>query len=245
MVAHAMSGVLQSAKGVESSPSITTLRGPNGEAVKTAIVDAGNRGKLTMSSLSCGTRNIMVATMGHHDEVATLHQRVVASFTCKPDPAQEPAATLHFPLVLDLPGWYAEYHEADQIGITDGENGHLTLRTMPRTLNVDLAQVVKPMFEAAGAQNVEVGVMRDGRIPIKVAVDGETALGWVKHVKCPTTDAFVIAIASDDATADLLHQRVSEARCIAKGEPPQQWPPAPPAAPDEPAEAPAPGQAAP
>ena len=231
MISRALSGVLQSAKGFSTSPSITTLPGAGGKPVKTAVLDGADSQKFLMSVLTCGVRNVMFGTMASDADIVKLHQRIIASFTCTPDPAQEKAATIQFPLVLDLPGWYSDYQDPDQIGITDGESGHLTLRTMPIAMNVELEKVIKPMFEAAGAQHVEVGTPRDGRIPMKLTFDGETAPGWAKLIKCPTVDALVLALANDDATADLLYERVSKARCIAKGEPPQQWPPAPPAAP--------------
>ena len=37
----------------------------------------------------------------------------------------------------------------------------------------------------------------------------------------------MLAIATDHGVADLLHDHVSDARCLAQGEAPQVWPTAP------------------
>ncbi|HEY5950036.1 MAG TPA: hypothetical protein VIV40_31290, partial [Kofleriaceae bacterium] len=74
-----------------ASSSMTSVAGPDGHPVET-IVFAGDV-TMQMSVLRCGGRNVVVAT-GGRDRAMSLHERVIASFICKPDPAREATAAM-------------------------------------------------------------------------------------------------------------------------------------------------------
>jgi hypothetical protein len=181
----------------------------------------------------------MIAT-GSRDGASRLHRRIVASFSCRPDPQEEQKSrALAFPLVIDLPGWKAMERAVDQITITDDVTGNLTLRAVPAHVEVDLAVVLPPLFQAAGlGDGLKIGAAVNGRIPLELVEDGQTMIGWAQLFPCPTAKAMVIALAVDAAGADALHAKLESARCLGEGEPAQTWPDAPPA--QDPAAAPPP-----
>lgn len=206
-----------------ATATMTKVAGPDGKPVETVMFrgDAA----LAMSVLTCGKRNVVIAT-GGSDPAMGLHGRVIASFVCKPDPTQDAAAKMTFPLVIDLPGWYVSENEPDQIQITDGQNA-LVLRAQDRDLNVDIGVIVEPMFKAAGVDG-KITSRQGDRVNLTMSEGQESMDGWVRLVKCPTASAFVMALGTSQDNLDFLYDRVTKARCLRDGESAQQWP-SPPA----------------
>lgn len=202
-----------------ATASMTKVAGSDGKPVDTVLF----RGEAAMalSMLQCGTRHVVIAT-GGRDVAMDLHERVIKSFVCKPVEELEATAKMTFPLVIDLPGWYAIANDPDQIQITDGENA-LTLRTTDANVKLDIAALVEPMFKAAGVQGSITS--RDGdRVNIVLSDGGDSMDGWVRLVSCPKSSAFILALGTSKDNLDFLYNRVSAARCLRSGEPAQQWP---------------------
>lgn len=214
--------------GPIGASTLTKLRGPDGTSVD-SIVFGGDM-SMTMSVLVCGRRRVFVAT-GGSDPAPGLHERILASFVCKPDPAKEGTAAMTVALVIDLPGWYMGVREADQIGITDGEN-MLLLRPQYSSAQVDLAMLVEPMFKAAGVQG-RVTSRAGDRVNIAMSDGTDEMNGWMRLVPCPTGSTLVLAIGVSSESLDLMYERVGSARCLRPGEAAQVWP-------DPPANAPLP-----
>jgi hypothetical protein len=222
--------LLTKAIGVKGATStVTNMPGPGGKQVPT-IVFTGDL-VMTLSGLPCGGRHVIIATGGRHS-VKSLHERIIGSFVCKPDPSQESTARIAFPLVIDLPGWYLSENEPDQIQITDGASA-LTLRTQDPNLKVDLEMIIEPMFKAAGVEG-KVTSRQGARVNIEMSAEGEHMNGWTRLKSCPTGTAFVLALSADDHALDTMYEKVDAARCLAPGEKPQQWPAAPTGAPPPP-----------
>jgi hypothetical protein len=216
------------ALGVKGSASVTTMPGPGGKPADT-IAFGGEDGSMLMSQLGCGVRQVLVATVGVRMP-RRLHERILASFECRPDPAQEGSAKLTVPLVLDLPGWHLAAREPDLVQITDGATAQLTMRPLPPGLKIDLEMMIEPIFKAAGVQGRVT--KRDGdRISITMSDGSDSLDGWVRLVPCPTGTTMVLALAADQATLDRIYERVGGARCLRPGEKPQEWPAPPPGAP--------------
>ena len=218
-----MSELLVKAMGSKiAGRSMTTVAGPDGKAVDTIALDG--EPDLLMSALACGGRYMMIAT-GANDSPRALHERIVKSFVCKPDPALEATAKKIFPLVIDLPGWYVLAEEPDQLQITDGTS-LLMMRAQDAKLDIDPSIVVEGMFKAAGMNGSITG--RHGkRVDIRIEDGSDQMNGWVRLVPCPNATGLVVALAQDQAALEMLDERVTKARCLGSNEPPQQWPAAP------------------
>jgi len=230
-----LAGLMSKALGVEGDGRVETLNGPDRKPVN-AIVFRNDDASFVMSMLPCGVRHVMIAT-GGPDDTWSLHERIIATFACAPDPARESTAQLRFPLVLDLPGWYAAEREVDQMQITDGKTGSLSVRAAPPNLKVDLGMLIEPMFKAAGVE-ARITKRAGDRVWLTMSDGSDSMNGWARLVPCPDASALVIALAVDQAALDDLYNRVSNARCLRKGEKAQEWPDAPPAAAPVPATAP-------
>lgn len=232
LVARVMSSAMPDLAG---EPRITTVPGPDGKPVQSIVFD-GDRGVFELSALVCGARHLLVATGGERAALA-LHERIVASFQCKPDPEREAkAAVFSFPVDLDLPGWYATARDPEAFEITDGKSATLTLRSLPPGLNLPLERMLEPIFQASGlTEGLEVGAkLPDGRVPYKLTIEGETTVGWAALVSCPTATGLVIAVAWDHTISDAVYDKVEAAKCRAPHAPGQTWPD-PPAGADAPA----------
>jgi hypothetical protein len=219
--------MLSKAIGAGGTSSQTKLPGPDGKPVDTMLFDGDV--SMMMTVLGCGGRHVIIATSGRN-RASSLHERVIASFACKPDPAQEATAKMTFPLVLDLPGWYVMENEPDQMQITDGESA-LTLRAQEPNLKVDIAMIVEPMFKAAGV-DAKITSRQGDRITITMSDGTDHMDGWVRLVPCPTASAFILALGGDAAKLDEVYKRVTTGRCLRPDEKPQEWPSAPADAPN-------------
>ncbi|NVB85762.1 MAG: hypothetical protein HOV81_45780 [Kofleriaceae bacterium] len=218
--------------GISGESQQTSVAGPDGKPVPSVKFDS-DKGVFELSSLVCGSRHVLVAT-GGEKEALGVHERIVASFACTPDPEREKTASVFsFPMNLDLPGWYATSRDPEAFELTDGVTATMTLRTLPAGMHVQLENVLEPIFRAAGlTQGLEVGAkLPDGRVPFKLTIEGETTRGWAALFPCPTATGLVVAIAADDG-ADGLHDKLAAARCRRDGEPVQTWPD-PPAGADD------------
>jgi hypothetical protein len=222
MVAKVLSAAMP---GIPGTPHVTTVPGPEGKPSQ-SIVYEGDDAVFEVSSLVCGARQFVIATGGQRGSLA-LHARIVASFSCRPDPERDAKeAVFSFTIELDLPGWYASDRDPEAFEITDGKTATLTLRTMPSGMKVDLEHVLQPMFEAAGVtEGLEVGQkLPDGRVPFKLSADGETSVGWAAMFPCANASGLVIAVAWDHETDDALYDKLAAAKCMRPGAPPQTWP---------------------
>jgi hypothetical protein len=211
--------MLSKAIGGGGTSTLTKVTGPGGTAVDTLVFEGDMT--LMMTALGCGGRHVLVAT-GGRDGALSLHERIVASFVCKPDPTQEAHARISFPLVLDLPGWWLSEDAPDQLQITNGA-AVLSLRAQEPNLKVDIAMIVEPMFKAAGVEG-HITSKQGDRVNITMSDGSDSMAGWVRLVPCPTATAFVLALAPDAATLDELYSKVTSGRCLRSGESPQQWP---------------------
>lgn len=198
-----------------------------------------------MSSLPCGTRRVMIATMAGSDTEA-VHARVLPTFMCKPDPKRETITPGIVPLVAELPGWFATERDPGQVVLSDGA-GMVLLKTIANSPR-GAEDMVVPMFNAIGWKLAITGHV-DDRSLVSGTIEGELVHGWVKSVKCSTQAVIIVAIATDLAGADKLATDLKSARCVRHGEAPTSWPdppadPAVPAAPADPASAADPAVAA-
>jgi hypothetical protein len=223
-----VAGVMGKALGVAGKGRIATIPGPDGKPVDTIVF--GGDPTFAMGMLPCGVRQVAIALAGPA-EVTELLPRVVATFSCHPDPAQESTAAVRFPLVLELPaGWYVGSREVDQIMITDGLESGLLLRASPARMPVDLDVLVEPMFKVMGVQG-KITKREPNRVWITMNDGSDSIDGWFRLVTCPDATAMVMAVAADPATLNDLDARVTRARCLRPGEKSQEWPDPPPGAP--------------
>jgi hypothetical protein len=223
---QAVGEIMVKALDANATSKLTKVSGPGGKPVAT-IVFSGDA-TMTLSGLVCGGRNVFVATGGKHAAMS-LHERMISSFECKPTPGLEETAKMRFPLVIDLPGWYAAADERDQMQVTDGEN-MLVLRTQDRDLNVDMGLIAEPMFKAAGVEG-KITSRQGDRVNITMADGSDSMDGWIRLVKCPSAAALVLALGNSKDNLDFLYDRVTKARCLREGEQPQRWPTPPATAP--------------
>lgn len=219
------------------APALGGSAGPS-SVTQIAGVDTirfgSDKGLFELSMIPCGVRHVMIATGGASGTEA-LHQRILASFACHPDPAQETtSASLPFPLVLDLPGWKVLTRDGSQLQLTDNK-AVLILQPVSRDVDMDIIKMIAPMFKAQG-MDVETGAIDHGRVPLKLSQGSDVSLGFAQMIRCATATAMVIALAEDQPTVDALQAQVAAGHCLKPGEKPPEWPDAPkaPDAPDAP-----------
>jgi len=201
---------------------ITTIVGPGKKPTDTIVFDTDSV-DMEMSMLTCGVRHVLIATAADSG-LAPLHQRIVSSFECKPDPAQEDTAhELPFPLALELSGWHLVARD-EEVTQVSSDNASLVLRTLPATLALpDLATFIGPAFEQGGA-HVTILEKRDEFLKVRIEQGSDSGAGWVGLFHCPTGIALVLGLANDDAVAMDVYNRVKATRCLKPGEPPTKWP---------------------
>ena len=201
---------------------LIAIRGPDRKPLDTMLFDTGDV-DVELSSFTCGVRRVFVATASASG-LAKMHQRIVSSFECHPDAAQEATSgEIAFPLKLDLPGWHVVSRDSEVTQIANN-SASLILRAlapMPRT--PDLAQFISMTFEHMGAKATIVE-QREDFIKVNLQDKGSTATGWIALVKCPQASALVIALVQSDADSTALYVRVKAARCLQPGEAPVQFP---------------------
>ncbi|HTL35940.1 MAG TPA: hypothetical protein VL326_22575 [Kofleriaceae bacterium] len=213
-------------KDENGTTKLGSIAGPDGKPIDTVTFDTDNL-DLELSMLTCGVRHMMIATAAASG-VMPLHQRIVASFECKPDAAQESTATtLAFPLALDLPGWYLVGHDEEVTQISS-DTASLVLRTLPPSLTTpDLATFIGPAFEQTGAHVTIVDKQGSDFLKVKLEDQGDSGMGWVALFRCPTGIALVLGLGHDDASVTALYDKVKASRCLKPGEGPTQFPVAP------------------
>jgi hypothetical protein len=226
---RAMLPIFTKAMATKDSTGTTKLgsiAGPDGKPIDTVTFDTDSL-DLELSMLTCGVRHMMIATAAVSG-VMLLHQRIVKSFQCTPDPAQESTATsLAFPLALDLPGWYLVGHD-DEVTQISSDNASLVLRTLPPSLQTpDLATFIGPAFEQTGAHVTIVDKQGSDFLEVKLEDHGDSGMGWVALFRCPMGIALVLGLGHDDESVTKLYAQVKAARCLKPGEAPTQFPPAP------------------
>ncbi len=210
------------AMGTTGVPVVLTLRGPRGTAIETVRVD-GDKSPMFMSFLPCGPRRVMVITMAGSDSEA-LHSRVLPTFVCKPDPARDNIPLGVVPLIVELPGWYANERGPNQVVLTDG-TGMVLLKTISASSS-DVTAMVVPMFNAIGWKLATTG-KKDDRTLLSGTIEGQSVHGWVRSVPCGTQTVIIVAIATDVEGADVLALKLQPARCARPGEAGTAWQDAP------------------
>jgi hypothetical protein len=217
------------AKSVTQDSGTTKLgsvAGPDGKPIDTIVFDTDNL-DMELTMLPCGVRHVMIATAAGSG-VMPLHQRIVASFSCHPDTAQEATATsLAFPLALDLPGWHLVAHD-DEVTQISSDDASLVLRTLPPAIKTpDLATFIGPAFEQTGAHVEIVDKSGGDFIKVKLEDQGDTGMGWVALFRCPTGTALVLGLGHDDKTVTALYAAIKATRCLKSGEKPTEFRAAP------------------
>ncbi len=201
---------------------LIAIRGPDRKPLDTLLFDTDTV-DLELTSIPCGVRRVFIATASSSG-LARLHQRIISSFECHPDAAQESqSGELAFPLKLDLPGWHlvSKDREVTQIA---SESASLILRPLaPLAHMPDLASFVSSTFEQMGAK-VTILEKREDFIKVNLQDADSTATGWIALVKCPQAFALVMALVGDELTGTALYGRVKAARCLQPGEAPVQFP---------------------
>jgi len=200
-----------------------SIAGPDGKPIDTVTFDTDGL-DMELSMIGCGIRHVMIATAAQGG-VMPLHQRIVKSFACHPDPTQESTATsLAFPLALELSGWHLVAQD-DEVTQISSEEASLVLRTLPPALQTpDLASFIGPAFEQTGAHVEVVDKRGNDYIKVKLEDQGDSGMGWVALFRCPTGIALVLGLAHDDETVSALYEKVKSARCLRAGESPPSWP---------------------
>lgn len=201
---------------------VISIRGPDRKPIDTLLFDT-DRVDLELTSVTCGVRHVLVATAATSG-IAQLHQRIISSFECHPDAAQESqSGELGFPLKLDLPGWHVVAKDGEVTQISNNSES-LILRTQAPMAHVpDLADFIKTTFEQMGA-TVTILEKQDNFIRVKLQDKDSTATGWIALVRCPQAFALVMALVGDDVAGTELYARVKGARCLQPGEAPVQFP---------------------
>lgn len=106
----------------------------------------GAPGRFT--NFACGSRRIALFTVGDGSE--KLHERILASVRCHPDPEQE-SATGEVPIELHLPeGWKAQPAEAGQQAYASADGASaLMVRSLSGSVDADTVEKMLPALGTA------------------------------------------------------------------------------------------------
>ncbi len=177
------------------------------------------KGLLETSVELCGVRYVMITTMGASG-IEALHRRIVASFNCHPDAAQEQASTmLDFMMAFDMPGWWAASRDGSQVQVTDGKT--LVLLQSDINKDLDMTLLLGVMFKPLGI-DVDVTPDGDGRASLVMKTKGEEARGIARMVHCAAKTGIVMALAPDDQLARVT-AIIDGGHCLRPGEAPQHF----------------------
>lgn len=187
-------------------------------AVTTVAIDREHA--RLQSYVQCGARVLSIATAGVG---VPMHNKIVGSLRCEPDPAREQAATT-MPLAIDLPGFSAYARDPGELGLTSSTATVMIRRYASSSLTVaDFERESAALFQAMKL-DAKAQPRRGNVLPFTANIDGTAELGVLRPIDCPDFKLLVIAIAPDDASLHDVEQRVEAARCLAPGESPPTWP---------------------
>ncbi len=211
-------------RGFEASVKKEDLRveqwpGPGG-AAKLVILIEREKGAMTLALLPCGERRVFLTALGN-DNVRALLRRVLRSFVCQPDPAQEHAMS-GLPWTLTLPeGWHADREDGGHF--SNGES-QLVVERSENPASADLVRVsMETLFGSNGAK-VVVGPLKDDRFSLEITNESGKMLGWIRQLSCPQGSVTVYSLAVTEAARDAADQLVKDAgRCLAAGEAAPRW----------------------
>jgi membrane associated rhomboid family serine protease len=209
--------------GLSGTRTFTTVPGPGGVGVETVAMDS-DRTNMRASVLPCGQRFIMLATFSKFG-IDDLHRRMLQTIACHPDPRLEETGIGVVPVKVDLPGWSAIDRTGGQVTLSDGRS-ILILRSAIVSPTAQLAEVVRAVFDALGAQLVVTATGPDAAT-LTGTLEGDHVDGWARSVRCPTGGIPLLLAAPDQDTAERIRALTASARCTAPGEAPSSWPDAP------------------
>ena len=182
-------------------------------------------GEMAMTWIECGARRVMVMTTGDSD-VGGLHQRVVDSFTCHPDPETD-AKVGALPWTVDLPAsWEKRDAPPGRAHYVD-KSTHSMLTIHGHSHPPDRNRVksqMEPILKAAGI-SVTFGDWTDDRYPFQASSKGKQWTGFMMPITCNAAGVVVIALCVDPGEVDAVHELVVKAgHCATPAAPIQPMP---------------------
>lgn len=202
---------VSAAFGASKSGTTSRLPGPGGNLLDTMELSSP-KGSIRISFDICGGRRIEIMTAGDH--IQKLHERMLATIVCKPDPARETSLDAVAPIPLELPAsWHRMDTEPGQVAYTDDTRVLLIKPLATPPDDVALSKLFDATLGKLG-QNVKLGAKRDGRFPLTGTFDGVAAVGWLWPFECGSHAVLILGLAVDEAGAsDLVTVFRNAQRC--------------------------------
>jgi hypothetical protein len=173
-----------------------------------------------ITQTECGARRMLVMTGGEDVGVDQLHRRVVASFRCRPDPAEERAID-DVPVVFALgPGWFLVSKDPEQLALTNRRT-LVTARPLTRASEDD--DIIGRIKATGGMPGIKIGERVGDDWRIQFLLDGKPSPGWMSLRPCTGT-SLILLLSSMDAPGDDGRRWLARARCRKPNEKPQSWP---------------------
>ncbi len=214
--------------GANGSPRTLEMPGPNNTKVDSMVIDTNKGVPLHLSLLPCGTRSVLVMTIGDAG-IQTVHARMLTSFRCTPDATKEQSSPGIVRIALSLPGWWVSEKDMGQVTLTN-DRALLIVREITQS-DTKLEEVVVPLLNAFGGKMVAKPAVGD-RIPFSGTLEGEQIEGWARRIVCQKHNLLLMAMSTDADGAEEAYVQSSNAGCLRDGETPPVWP-------ERPADAPA------
>jgi hypothetical protein len=219
-VLHDVDGLARMAKGALDARGMRTAKTkPLALAVEglpsSTIVASAGATKGVVTAIGCGRRIVVVETWSDPDlAVGTLHRRIVRSFRCAPDAAQEQRLA-RSPLAIDVPDdWQAA--AADGVpSAWQGPRGTLRIAEAPRVeiarllpglggwLSAEMGPITFDGRETLGAHSVEVGRYEQG---------GATGEVLVAAIACG--DRHFLVVYAGAPADEAARAAIASARCL-------------------------------
>jgi hypothetical protein len=183
---------------------------------------------ITFIDISCGKRSVMVA-FGAEREFEQTRDRILDSFQCHPNAAEDTAIAAAVPIGVDDPSLVANWFRVkndDAFAMSDGQL-ILVAVSVPNAGDMTgmVDKIIPTMFDAAGAKWLGGKREQHGAREFQRGVmeaDGERTAGVISIWRCDgTNDALmVLALAPDEDAVTTAIDFVGKLRCARRDDPP-------------------------
>lgn len=204
------------AHGAEGMSVVGRPVWPVGEH-RTGTVQLRGEVQVLLTYIECGARLVTINTTGSNGlDLARLHRRILASFACAPDPAQELDATTPPPVALDLPGDWSEVEAVAGQRAWEGEHGGVLASWAPPGPTAKVPRLLEAMFGTQGPARVAADELLAGRQAWagEVTLDGQPTSLVATIVPCPGAGPAMLLYLGDSGARG--REILATARCDAR-----------------------------
>jgi len=175
--------------------------------------------KMVLTFLRCGGRTIYFITFADDAGVGRLHQRIAATFHCRPDPASE-GTLVDSPVIFDLPsGWTRVKGDPGALRLVS-EHGSIVVQTLQETTTPEALVESLPAIP-----KIRLGQRFGDSWEIETGPPGQSA-GLLRILSCPERHLNIMLMWNSstlESNREVGLESLRSGRCRRADEPPQEW----------------------